>query len=467
MGLGGHCHRQPGGGGDRFRPRDEPRLKRAEYNSLNEAVNSFLDISDVALGICAMRGIRVSFLEHFREFRVFSDFLLWKLSTSILYGKFPETRPNVERIRLKEGEITSSSSFFHRERCTRGIVRAQGEMRPSRSTTKHAARLRREPAHIKHLARTSEERRLRSAQILAARKKKESTLTPEELEIKKRGARAANAASRAKKREREAVATLQQLANAGSQASASTPSPTEGGKGGVVGRSGGGGRKIPKEFEKLVRVEEGIRVKSEWVRAVDDFMASALNVKRARPVDKVEGRRGRWGQLVVKGVAQSGADRPELKELIDVLGAIVTKNNDVTGMKKRRGVKATPHSVFVRPYTGGPTSVEELPRAHVDSLDDEAGGPNDSPCCSIVLVLEGGVSISGIDVELVTSKKRAYPQRLEAGDALLLGPDVPHQVIFSPMTSSSTRDDTPLAVWRNPCREQGWGRRVTIVAFFE
>ena len=83
------------------------------------------------------------------------------------------------------------------------------------------------------------------------------------------------------------------------------------------------------------------------------------------------------------------------------------------------------------------------------------------PCFSIVLVLDGGVSESGIDVELVTNRNKGYPLGLETGDAVVLGNQVKHGVFFT----NDVSDDTPIAQSKMVSGE--WARRLSIVAFYQ
>ena len=125
----------------------------------------------------------------------------------------------------------------------------------------------------------------------------------------------------------------------------------------------------------------GIKISYSWISALDTFLSMKADNER---------RKGRWGHLVVGGKAQPGANVGPLNELIYVLTAIVRKNRGITG------VTGSPVSVFARPYVGGPTSVDELPQPHVDTLDDAVAGRSERPCCSIMLVLEGGFKSSGM-----------------------------------------------------------------------
>ena len=288
-------------------------------------------------------------------------------------------------------------------------------------------------------------------------------LSREEGEEKKR---ARNAAKNASKARRKAAMTLQALA--GIDPLAKDPLA----KGSTVRFSHLRplARKIPKEFEKRVCVHEGIRVRERWVNAVDAFLASEKGKNVATPRspsgDEVERGAANWGELMVKGVYTCEPD-DALVELVHMVDAIVKKKvNAAFTLLSSRSAEVRPVSVFVRPYSGGPSSVDELPRPHYDTLDHN-GARSKSACFSVVLVLEGGVSDSGIDLALVTRNKRRAPLRLEAGDAVVLGPYVKHEVFFSTdVRDAHARDDVPLAHWESPTRHE-WRRRLSIVAFYK
>ena len=304
------------------------------------------------------------------------------------------------------------------------------------------------------LALTDAERSRRRTQLRNAAHKREERLSPEQREKKKKANTLAVQSSRARSK---AAIALQALA-AGSipktRGRALRLSPLRPLK-----------RRIPKEFVSRVTVHEGIRVRERWVSAVDAFLASTANVSTPEGPDgdAVERRAGKWGELMAMGKYTCEPDEA-IVELIEVLNQVVKKegNAEFTNVKAR--TKVRPVSVFVRPYTGGPPSVDELPRVHYDTLD--SGGVRDErPCFSVVFVLEGGVSESGIDVALYTKNKRRAPLRLEAGDAVVLGPYVRHVVLFSSdVRDAHSRDDTPLLHFRSS--EAEWQRRLSIVAFY-
>ena len=218
--------------------------------------------------------------------------------------------------------------------------------------------------------------------------------------------------------------------------------------------------KIPKEFEHRVAVLRGISIKKKWVSDLYAFV-DASECETRKNVNAVERGKAKWAESIVQGEYTREPPCDSTKELVEVFRQILRKRDThkPTGRGQRSGV-ANPVSVFVRPYRGGPSSAEELPRPHFDTLDHD-GVKNDKACYSIVLVLEGGVSESGIDVELVTKRDNNYPLRLETGDAVVLGNLVKHVVSFT----SDVSDDTPIAHSKMVSGE--WARRLSVVAFFE
>ena len=218
---------------------------------------------------------------------------------------------------------------------------------------------------------------------------------------------------------------------------------------------------IPKEFEGKVAVLRGIEgLKTKWVSDLYAFV-NASGCETRKNWNAVERRKAKWAELIVQGAHARKAPCDSTNELVELFRQILRKRvaQEPTG-RGQRSQDANPVSVFVRPYRGGPSSAEELPRPHFDTLDHD-GVKNDKACYSIVLVLEGGVSESGIDVELVTKRNKYCPLRLETGDAVVLGNLVKHAVSFT----SDVSDDTPIAHSKMVSGE--WARRLSVVAFFE
>ena len=220
--------------------------------------------------------------------------------------------------------------------------------------------------------------------------------------------------------------------------------------------------KIPKEFEHRVAVLRGISIKKKWISDLYAFV-DASECETRKNVNAVERGKAKWAELIVQGEYTREPPCDSTKELVEVFRQILRKRDThkPTGRGQRSGV-ANPVSVFVRPYRGGPLSAEELQGPHFGPLD-LGGVMNKKPCFSIVLVLDGGVSESGIDVGLVTRRKRRCPLRLETGDAVVLGNRVKHEVFFS----SDVGDDTPLARIDSKLLSGEWAHRLSIVALFQ
>ena len=220
-------------------------------------------------------------------------------------------------------------------------------------------------------------------------------------------------------------------------------------------------------LQRLVRLERDVRVDPDWEpalrRVFDDWARNA-----GGDGDAVEQRAGKWAVLMDRGEwVDFAAKRTPLatvailKRLQEVLTALVKKRKEwhVEGDEKTKvstilGTykKVQPWSLIVRQYTGGGDH-DELPKAHCDTLDyrDEDGNTIhvEKECVSVVFVLSGGYSLSGIDVEAI-ARKRHYPLRLETGDAVIIADGVEHVVRF-------TGVKPPIG---------GWRPRLSVVAFF-
>ena len=202
-----------------------------------------------------------------------------------------------------------------------------------------------------------------------------------------------------------------------------------------------------------MRFVRGIRIQDAWVGAASAVIAAELEARAATQLQQL--RVGRDVLLPGYGDARDVARTlgAKTRDAVEGLAMVMSKIAQRAGERPRvarYGVR--PAAFFFREYEGGRVSAADAER-HVDTLDSlqDDGGlvEDDRPMLSVVLVLSGGVSNSGIDLEAV-SRDRGYPLSLESGDAVVLGPEVKHGVFFA-------GDDHTT---------HEWTRRVTAVAFF-
>lgn len=212
-------------------------------------------------------------------------------------------------------------------------------------------------------------------------------------------------------------------------------------------------RGLSKGLSAQVRFVRGIRIPDAWAGAASAVIAAELEARAAAQLQQL--RVGRNVLLPGYGDARDVARTLDAKtrSAVECLASVMSKIAQRAGRRPRvAGYGVRPAAFFFRQYEGGRVSVADAER-HVDTLDslqDDGGLVEDArPMLSVVLVISGGVSNSGIDLEVV-SRDRGYPLFLESGDAVVLGPQVKHGVFFA------GDDHTP----------RKWTRRIAAVAFF-
>ena len=208
------------------------------------------------------------------------------------------------------------------------------------------------------------------------------------------------------------------------------------------------------------RTHRGVRVKKEWVIAARQ--AFELTKRHAQAEDAVENPRGRYGVAIEGGrwntvLASRRYPRSLMASLEEMVWAITSLARK-RGFRKNvrvRGRRTLPHSLFIRPYSADGAR-DELPNAHHDTLDPGDGSQDKTPVVSAILVLEGGRSESGVDVEAFVrapGQQRPFELHLDTGVLGILGNEVKHQVRF---------------VGEGMVPPQGgWSSRLTVVAFYK
>lgn len=322
---------------------------------------------------------------------------------------------------------------------------------------------------IRKQAASAAERTRRNALHWAAKKRRQATESDEAKATRRASARQRQARCRAAKRAAAQATALQaserevpvrRVTRSHAVERAAIPVRDAG----PVQGDGAAERAVPLPQHDIrrasFRTHRGVRVKKEWVNAARQ--AFELTKRAAQPDDAVENPRGRYGVAIEGGRWNSVlASRRFPRSLMVCLEEMVWAMTSLArkrGFHKNvrvRGRRTLPHSLFIRPYSADGAR-DELPNAHHDTLDPGDGTHDKTPVVSVILVLEGGRSESGVDVEAFVrgvGQQRPFELHLDTGVVGILGNEVKHQVRF-------------VGEGMVP-PPGGWSSRLTVVAFFK
>lgn len=209
------------------------------------------------------------------------------------------------------------------------------------------------------------------------------------------------------------------------------------------------------------KVFRGIIVREEWTCAARHVLG--LYTQFGEADDDVEGSETRFAYAFTSGEGGGwkvrGKHLDSLRNLEEVMCINARRHAATERDCHVNKVSLGLHTMFVRVYSGGP-STSEVVKRHTDTADVHyAGGQgkvrlrDERDVVSAVFVLAGGFSESGYDVRVFDRANREYYPQLETGDLLALrgGSDgVVHDVGFH----------------GNVRAREVWKERLTVVAFF-
>lgn len=333
---------------------------------------------------------------------------------------------------------------------TPSVVRPEGMIDPDE---------RRAYARFRWRAAGTEERTRRNALHWAAKKKRQE-FESDEARARRRAAQ--------RERQRRCRAAKKRAADEAAAAPAPATAPARVQAGGVVAfdpalDARGASREHDTSGHDIrranFRTHRGIPIMPSWV----DAAKRAFELTKRRPMrgDPVEGDRGRYGVAIEDGEWVSALTSRRAKGVKDAFQEIVAV---MTSLARKEGFHpsttvagrfARPQSLFIRPYSAGGAR-DELPRPHHDTLDPGDGTIDKTPVVSVIFVLSGGRSESGVDVEAYTrsgTTHRPVPLFLDTGVVGILGNEVKHRVVFTGEDANAPPG--------------GWSSRLTVVAFFK